>query len=246
MLTTDECRNFQMDGHVTVPDVLSLEQVNAAIRDIESWSSEFRRTLDSDQHRWYLEKEDPSGAKLRKLDNPVATRPLFRGMASDAAIVSKVEQLIGKGVSVFFSQVFLKPPEIGGPKPVHQDNFYFGPDDPEATLTVWIALDAANVKNGCLFYCNGSHLDGVLPHVAPSDEPFNLQIPESVVSRRRMTPAPVAAGGISFHHGATWHQSSHNTSQYPRRAVAMHYLRNSAKLSQPALSYDPDLMVRIT
>ena len=51
-------------------------------------------------------------------------------MARSQALVSLVEALIGPGVSVYFSQIFFKPPEGGGPKPAHQDNFYFGPTDP--------------------------------------------------------------------------------------------------------------------
>ena len=139
-----------------------------------------------------------------------------------------------------------KTPEVGGPKPVHQDNFYFGPDDPDATLTVWIALDKATVHNGCLFYGDGSHRGPIYPHVSPPDEPFNLQIPESCLGDYAMTAAAVPAGGISFHHGNTWHQSSGNTSTAPRRAAAFHYRRNDASLVKPALTYDPSVLIQIT
>ena len=66
-----------------------------------------------------------------------------QGSGMDPALVALVEQLIGPGVSVYFSQIFFKPPEGGGPKPAHQDNFYFGPTDPEGMVTAWIALDDA-------------------------------------------------------------------------------------------------------
>ena len=61
-------------------------------------------------------------------------------------------QLLGDDLCVFFSQVFMKPPGVGGPKPIHQDNFYFGPDDEDAMLTAWVALDEATTENGCLNY----------------------------------------------------------------------------------------------
>jgi len=69
---------------------------------------------------------------LRKLDNPHHHRESIRGLARDARLLALVESVIGKGVSVYFSQIFFKAPEGGGPKPPHQDNFYFGPRDPEA------------------------------------------------------------------------------------------------------------------
>ena len=170
---------------------------------------------------------------------------MFRNLATAPSIVSAVEQLIGADVCLFFSQVFCKPPEVGGPKPVHQDNFYFGPDNADATLTVWIALDDATVQNGCLFYGNASHCGRIYEHVAPADEPFNLQIPPEFLGDYTMSPAPVPAGGVSFHHGNTWHQSSANTSQSARRAVAFHYLRRDAQLTNPALAYDPSVVLNI-
>ena len=128
---------------------------------------------------------------------------------------------------------------------IHQDNFYFGPDDANATLTVWIALDDATVDNGCLFY-HDVHVDEILPHVAPPGEPFNLQITPEHASHLAMRPAPVPRGGVSFHHGNTPHQSSANRSQHSRRAAAFHYLSRSARLVSPALPYDAAFPVAIS
>lgn len=245
MLTEMQIREFQSVGHLTVEGMLSADELAAALDDVDRWSEEFLGQLSDDQRQWYLEGGGQQGTALRKLDNPVYHRDLFRALARKPAIVGVVEQLIGHGVSVFFSQLFMKPPELGGPKPVHQDNFYFGPDDPNATLTVWIALDDATPENGCLFYGDGSHRVGVLPHVAPEGQPFNLQVPKSRMTEFVMTAAPVAAGGISFHHGNTLHQSASNRSSSPRRAAAFHYLRNDAQLVRPALPYDLEIVVTI-
>ena len=246
MLSSQQLQTFNELGHVTVPNLFDQATIDAALADIATWSSEFMAQLTDDQRPWYLERADATGTMLRKLDEPVFHRPVFRAMAESVQLISIVEQLIGTGVSVFFSQVFCKPPEVGGPKPVHQDNFYFGPDRLDATLTVWIALDDATVENGCLFYGDGSHRDKVYSHVAPPNEPFNLQIPKENLSDHAMEAAPVPAGGVSFHHGNTWHQSSSNTSSRPRRAAALHFLQNDAVLVNPALKYDSSVVVRIT
>lgn len=245
MLSHSQLEEFRTTGHVTVPNVLTSDHVGTALDDIDHWGNEFLENLADDQKRWYLEQGGQAAA-LRKLDNPAFHRPVFQQLAKSDNVVAMVDQLIGGGVSVFFSQVFCKPPEIGGPKPIHQDNFYFGPDDLDATLTVWIALDTATVQNGCLFYGDGSNLGPVHPHVAPDGEPFNLHLTPEVLHEYTMTPAPVPSGGISFHHGNTWHQSSANTSNHARRAVAFHYLRNDAQLVKPALEYDASVVVPVT
>ena len=66
----------------------------------------------------------------------------YRLSADLARLVRLVESVIGPGVSVLFSQVFFKAPEGGGPKPAHQDNWYFGPRDPEALTLADQALNA--------------------------------------------------------------------------------------------------------
>jgi ectoine hydroxylase-related dioxygenase (phytanoyl-CoA dioxygenase family) len=213
---------------------------------MERWGDEFLANMSDEQRGWFLEQTDRSGTVLRKLDAPVFHRPTFRRMAQSPRLVAMVGQLIGSSVSVFFSQLFCKPPEVGGPKPVHQDNFYFGPSDPDATLTVWIALDDATIDNGCLFYGDGSQRGPVYPHVAPPGEPFNWQIPREHAGAYPMTPAPVLAGGVSIHHGNTWHQSSSNASTRSRRAAAIHFLRDGDTLKTPALPYDPSFVVKIT
>lgn len=246
MLDAHQLAEFNTQGHLTVPGLFDSNSVADACCDIEAWSREFLDTLSDEQRRWYIERDDAGGATLRKLDEPVYSRPVFRALARDPQLVDIVEQILGNGVSVFYSQVFCKPPEVGGPKPIHQDNFYFGPDNADGTLTVWIALDDATVENGCLFYGDGSHRGEILPHEAPADEPFNLQIPCELLGRYSMTAAPVPAGGISLHHGNTWHQSASNRSEKPRRAVAMHFIAKGTSLVRPALSYDTSVIVLIS
>lgn len=244
MLSEPQVQTFRQTGHLTVAEVFSSAEMDEAEADLESWSRQFLDSLSEDQRDWFLESGSPT-PRLRKLDNPVHCRETFRRLAAHPRLLAMVHQLIGPGVSVFFSQVFMKPPEVGGPKPIHQDNFYFGPDDPDATLTVWIALDDATPENGCLYYSE-VHTSELLPHVAPANEPFNLQISPEDSQKLEMRAAPVPRGGVSFHHGNTPHQSSANRSPRPRRAAAFHYLRHGAKLVAPALTYDPSVSVIIS
>lgn len=242
---------YRDSGHVTVPDLFAPARMRAAIDDAMAWADTFLRDLDDAGRAWYLDSAASCGATaqsqvLRKLDNPHFHRPLFRDLAAHRPLLDHVEALIGPGVAVYFSQIFFKPPHGGGPKPVHQDNYYFGPQDPERMVTAWIALEDADLENGCLLYGDGSHLEGIVPHQAPPDRPFDLQIAPERLAGRPMTPAPVPAGGVSFHHGGTWHLSSDNRSERWRRACALHFVGNGNRFVAPALPYDHSLVVRLT
>jgi phytanoyl-CoA hydroxylase len=237
---------YRQFGHLTVPAVFEAPALDGAIADIQAWGEQVLADLPPAQRAWYVDGGVTARTVLRKLDNPHHHRDAIRALAFFPALVEAVESLIGAGVSVYFSQVFFKPPGGGGPKPAHQDNFYFGPNDEEGVVTAWIALDDATLENGCLEFGEGTNLGPVYPHEAPPGEPFNLQLPEALQARQPMSPAPVRRGGVSFHHGNTFHRSAPNLSSRWRRAIALHYVNHRTFFERPALPYDHALTLRVS
>lgn len=250
-MDTAALRSYQAAGHLTVAGVFDTTRIDAVVRDIEQWGEQFLASLPPEKRGWYLDhgprRIDPNAREvLRKLDNPHAHREAVLDLARDPKLVAMVEAIIGAGVSVYFSQIFFKPPEGGGPKPAHQDNFYFGPSDPDGLVTAWIAFDGATLENGCMYFGEGGQNGPVYAHVAPPDEPFNLQLTDADLALQTMVAAPVPKGGVSFHHGVTVHQSGPNLSSKWRRACALHYVRNDVEFVAPALPYDRALKRRIS
>jgi ectoine hydroxylase-related dioxygenase (phytanoyl-CoA dioxygenase family) len=237
---------YRRKGHVTVPDVFAPQEMEAAISDVERWGEEFLRDLAPEQRHWYLDTGVQAREVLRKLDNPHHHREAFRALARDPRLVRLVESIIGPGVTVYFSQIFFKPPEGGGPKTVHQDNYYFGLQDPQGMVTAWIALDDATPENGCMSFGEGSHEGPVYKHLAPPGKAFELYVPPEIADKQPMTPAPVPKGGVSFHHGTVFHQSGPNRSKRWRRACALHYVRNGNRFANPALTYDHSLLLKVS
>ena len=245
-LAPNQLAAYRRDGHLTVAGVFRPEEMQALIADIERWGEEFLADLPPEKRYWYIDGGVKAKQVLRKLDNPHFHRASVRAIASDPRLTNLVEAILGRGVTVYFSQIFFKPPEGGGPKVVHQDNFYFGPKDPEGIVTAWIALDDATIENGCLYFGEGTHLGPVYKHVAPAEAPFDLHVPEDEAARHAMTPAPVPRGGVSLHHGNAFHQSGPNHSPHWRRACALHFVSNTNLFVNPALPYDEAAVVRVT
>ena len=237
---------YRHQGHLTVNGVFAPQQMDAVIRDIEQWGETFLAELPPEKRAWFIDGGVSARTVLRKLDNPHFHRDAVQTLARDPKLVGLVERFLGKGVSVYFSQIFFKPPEGGGPKPAHQDNFYFGPTDIEGVVTAWIALDDATLENGCLYFGDGTNQGPVYSHFAPENEPYNLQLPAAVLEKQPMQPAPVRKGGVSFHHGNTFHQSGPNHSTKWRRACALHYVRNDVEFATPALPYDHSLKFKVS
>lgn len=236
---------YRERGHVTMPGLLSRAEAEALVADIHATGERFLADLPPAQRAWYVDGGVKAREVLRKLDNPHRHVPSVQALARHPRLLGWVRSIIGPGLSVYFSQVFFKPPEGGGPKPAHQDNFYFGPNDREGLVTAWVALDDATLENGCLFFAEGTHRGPVHPHVAPPDEPFNLQLPADVLARHPAVAAPVPCGGVSFHHGNTFHHSGPNHSTRWRRAVALHYVNAGTRFETPALPFDESLRLPV-
>lgn len=143
------------------------------------------------------------------------------------------------GASGTFLNSFLwaKPPVVGSAKPWHQDMAFAPPAfDPElhGIVTVWIALEAATTRNGCLEFLPCSHMAGLLPHAGdrerePGQGPLrDAREPHVADADLPRSHAPVAvpleAGSAVMFDGLVLHRSAPNTTAAePRTAVSFVY-----------------------
>jgi ectoine hydroxylase-related dioxygenase (phytanoyl-CoA dioxygenase family) len=161
----------------------------------------------------------------------------FRALATSPAVGRIVSRLArwANGARLAQDQVWHKPPG-SPPLAFHRDSpyFMFLPGD---VVTVWVALDDMDDEVGPLEYVRGSHLWGDgrhgscrtffgannrdLLHSAARRE--GIADPENALEIASMSG--LRAGGMSVHHGRTWHGSGRNASgMRPRRGYGMHYV----------------------
>jgi len=156
--------------------------------------------------------------------------PLFREHVYHPDVCAMVAQLIGHPVlRVWHDQIQFKPPRVGGPTFWHQDHPYWPIIQPADLVSAWVALDDADIENGCMWMVPHSHQWG--PHkggtigtdmetFAPT--PDVARLPEG--ARVEPVPCPVKKGQVMFHHCLTWHGSPWNRSERGRPAIAVHYM----------------------
>ena len=129
-------------------------------------------------------------------------------------------------VRIYHDHAMVKPPgQTSRATNWHQDAPYWRMD-PVGSFSAWIAVDDVTVDNGCLHFVPGSHRYG-------RQEPISLTTEgESIIDRMReqgfSVAEPVsmemAAGGVTFHHGCTFHYAGPNLTGTPRRAFAIIYI----------------------
>jgi hypothetical protein len=96
----------------------------------------------------------------RKTANVFHKSPLFERLTTDGRLRSVARAMLnrradgggagGRAAQLFSDQAFMKGPRVGGLKPVHQDNYYFGIESSDDVITCWTALDDTDTDNGCM------------------------------------------------------------------------------------------------
>ncbi|MCX5660823.1 MAG: phytanoyl-CoA dioxygenase family protein [Planctomycetota bacterium] len=151
--------------------------------------------------------------------------PAFDELVRDKALLDMVEQIIGPNIRLCLMQGLYKPPHRGAAVTWHQDDQYFKVDIADAVVSCWFAIDEATIGNGCMWVLPRHHRE-LMPHVPTVDKQgYEL----ATVDEATAVACELPPGHAMFHHGLTPHQSLPNTTDRPRRAVAMHFMSGSAR-----------------
>jgi len=166
-------------------------------------------------------------------------------LASDPRVLDVVEELIGPDVLLYNATYIIKEPRTTTHVAWHQDLTYWGLEDDDAQVSMWLALAPATKQSGCMQMIPGSHTTGPIEHRLGNTNPSekdNLLLQDQRIEAVDDSTAEVCAlrpGEASFHHGWTVHSSPPNTSDDRRIGLNVQYLaphnRSLGKVQQSAL-----------
>ena len=193
-------RDFDRDGYVVLRGFLSAEE----LEELRDHSERCLREIEESV-------EYPGVAKnLNKLD------PWFEDQLERGKQTELIAHLLGDELEPASAAWFDRlPGESSGIKP-HIDAL--GHRRKGATL--WIALDRADMENGCLFYGKGTHLQEVPGH-------YDLEGWSS--SSEQAVAIEVEPGDAIVHSSLTVHWSDANRSQRSRQAISYFYWAASSQ-----------------
>ena len=153
--------------------------------------------------------------KFRKVADYDREHEVFQSLVGHQHVEGFLEQLLGQQVILKNSMALAKPAFIGSEKPWHQDTAYFDYLPLELLATAWIALDDADVDNGCMHVLPGQHRRGALKHHHTTD----CEIVSDRIDPAQAVPVPLAAGGIILFSAMLPHQTPPNHTATRRRAL---------------------------
>ncbi len=231
---------YERDGVIRVPRFLSAEVLAKTRVQLANYIRQRVPTLPSGDRT--LESD---GKTVRNLWRMEMHDPFFQELASQSEILWLIRELVNGDPVLAGVETFNKPAKVGSGVPPHQDNAYFCRTPPDA-LTVWIAMDAATLENGPIYYLKGSHTSGVLPHRASGVAGNSMglqQMPEHAKSD--VFCGTLEPGDALIHHCQTIHWSAANKTDQPRCGMLLVY-RGAHTNFDPALKEAYDIARGVT
>lgn len=159
-LDAAQIEKFDRDGFVVVPQVISSDELARTVTEIDAFEKAGEESL----------RARPGGQMdISKADAITFTAHLvgrsawLRELSTHPRILGFCADLIGPDVRLYWDHAVYKKPETSRRFPWHQDNGY-NFVEPQAYLTVWMALTDATLANGCPQVAAGLHRLGTLRH----------------------------------------------------------------------------------
>lgn len=154
-------------------------------------------------------------------------------LLTNPRIVSVVRDLLGDDVIGWGSHYFCKMPGDGKRVAWHQDASYW-PLSASKTVTVWLAIDDADVGNACMQFIPGTQVLGHLTYRMTENADQNVLNQEVEDATRFGEPIDVElkAGEISVHNDLLLHGSEANTSDRRRCGLTLRYCSADVRAGQ--------------
>ena len=243
-LTNEQWRKFQTQGYLRLGKVATeaeLEALQQRMDDIMLG----RAPLDYDRMAMQLDREPGTGKpgpqskghkgatlSYRKIQDleydphflAYMQKPLFRHIC---ARVYGEETTVACYRAMFMN----KPAREGTPLIWHQDRWSYLDRDP--LITIWTALDPANLANGCVQIVPGAHHSLINP-----SSTSGFLTPEQAVELTRdaeIVHLEFEAGECVLLHNHLPHSSEINNTDIPRRAFSACYMDAATKATSGEL-----------
>ncbi len=145
-------------------------------------------------------------------------------------IVACVKDILGDDVVGWGSHFFCKMPRDGKAVAWHQDASYW-PLSPSKAVTVWLAIDDADVENACVKFVSGSQHFGHMTYRPSSPEEHNVlnQTVENPEQFGEIVNDVLKAGEMSMHSDLLLHGSEGNQSDRRRCGLTLRYAATSVR-----------------
>jgi ectoine hydroxylase-related dioxygenase (phytanoyl-CoA dioxygenase family) len=220
-LTQEQIGFYEENGFIQLPEFLAPEEVreikDALVRACENGDQPAPKA--APQNYFY-------GRVFDQRVNLWRQDEAMRAIVFSRRFSQAARQLAGgRAVRLFHDHALFKPGYDSRPTNWHQDTVYWPMNEDDA-FSIWIALDDVDERNGCLQFIPRSRNFGRQGAVDLTGNDTRAIFKQLKAGQQpaEVFVARMKAGGVTFHHGLTFHYAGANRSGRPRHALAIIYM----------------------
>ena len=229
IVSDKECQFFIENGYLVVPNLLSESEIEEIRQDATTLA---RGGYECDSLKPLPESVTDQEAigRILCIHQPHFVSDTIGKYVKHPKICGILSQIAAAhlpfwdgSVKCMQSMLFVKPPKFQG-QAWHQDEIYI-PTRDRSLIGAWIAMDDANVENGCLWVLPGSHRQGYLYPQRNHENPdeFDFAQESYGFDGSDEVPVEVETGSLVFFNGYLLHRSRKNRGDTFRRVLVSHY-----------------------
>lgn len=208
---------FQQRGFTTSPQFVPAGELELLRRYYEA----VMKSTEND----HALRSDLSGAsemagmeKIVQIMRPSSLQSELLEMETYAKALATAKVYLGNDMALDFDMLISKPPHSEAETPWHQDAAYWIRLPDKRAVSIWIALDATTLANGCMWFVP-KRKNILRPHEQPTaGGALSCPPPE-----KDALACPIPAGGCTLHDGYTLHYSRGNSTSGQRRGLILNF-----------------------
>ena len=227
MLTQEQIAAYRQDGYLKVEGLFAtdeLEELRAEMeRVIDQWGEQTIGWIGPWRDR-YLSEEERETTKAVFMHNPHFYSAAWGRVLYHPGLIGSVPDLVGPSIQWHHTCLHAKPPALGTPFPMHQDDAFYLHED-NRYVDVLVHLDETRHENGEIRFLDGSFKRGRIKHVmqTATGEPCTPHLPTDEYRLEDTVAVPAKRGDVVVFNLFTVHGSHINATDKPRRLVRIGY-----------------------
>src|SRR3954451_18461195 len=222
MLTPGDIERYDRDGFITVPEILSADEVARLRRATDGFIEGARRLRANDEIYDLEDTHTPEQPRVRRIKMPHLHDPAFAALVRHPGIIGVLRDLWGPDIRFDTSKLNMKSAGYGAAVEWHQD-WAFYPHTNDDLAAVGVMMDDCELENGPLMVIPGTHKGPVFDHHFEGKFCGAMDPSRKEVDYGTAVPLTGKAGSITIHHVRAVHGSAPNTSARDRRLLLFQF-----------------------
>ena len=216
-LTNEELQFYETNGYLLKKGLVSSEDIALILEEIDDIHNRMaEQPADGIGISWEVYDTEDHPPRIKQLMHSELVSPTLNRLLRCDEMLDILEALMGENISLYHSKLLPKAGGDGTAIPWHQDYAYWKNDNNRPVMiNCQLAINEANLENGCIQFVPGSHNWGLQEHER-KQQTFGVFLPGHYQEREDAVAVEMEPGDGVFFNALIIHGSDANNSPNDR------------------------------